>query len=152
LALGPVQEFIAAARRTRDLWFGSYLLSEISKAAALSVRHQEGTLIFPDNDDLAPGNEDVIIPNVILAELPAGDPKMIAHKAREAAIARWRQFAESVFQEYPGIEEVIRLDTWKHQIEDVVEFYAAWVPFTHETYAQQRKRLARLMAGRKQCR
>ena len=37
IAIGPVQEFIAAARRTRDLWFGSYLLSEISKAAALSV-------------------------------------------------------------------------------------------------------------------
>ena len=32
IALGPVQEFISAARRTRDLWFGSYLLSEISKA------------------------------------------------------------------------------------------------------------------------
>ncbi len=47
IALGPVQDFISAARRTRDLWFGSYLLSEISKAAARAVRKAGGELIFP---------------------------------------------------------------------------------------------------------
>ena len=35
--IGPVQEFIAAARRSRDLWFGSWLLSELSKAAARGI-------------------------------------------------------------------------------------------------------------------
>jgi len=33
-SIGPIQGFIAAARRTRDFWFGSFLLSEISRAAA----------------------------------------------------------------------------------------------------------------------
>ena len=33
-SIGPVQSFIASARRTRDLWFGSMLLSELAKAAA----------------------------------------------------------------------------------------------------------------------
>lgn len=47
LTVGPVQDFIAAARRTRDLWFRSHLLSEISKAAAKSLRDQGGKLIFP---------------------------------------------------------------------------------------------------------
>jgi hypothetical protein len=47
ISVGPVQEFIAAARRTRDLWFGSYLLSEISKAVAQSVQDHGGRLIFP---------------------------------------------------------------------------------------------------------
>ena len=37
LAVGPIQDFIAAARRTRDLWFGSHLLSEICKAAAKQI-------------------------------------------------------------------------------------------------------------------
>ncbi|MCC6552844.1 MAG: hypothetical protein IT372_07450, partial [Polyangiaceae bacterium] len=37
VTLGPVQEFIAQARRTRDLWFGSHLLSEISRAAAAEL-------------------------------------------------------------------------------------------------------------------
>ncbi|MCI5150049.1 MAG: hypothetical protein D3916_11790, partial [Candidatus Electrothrix sp. MAN1_4] len=34
LSIGPVQDFISAALRTRDLWFGSHMLSEVSKAAA----------------------------------------------------------------------------------------------------------------------
>ena len=34
IAIGPVQDFIASARRSRDLWFGSWLLSELSKTAA----------------------------------------------------------------------------------------------------------------------
>src|SRR5437763_8802454 len=58
IGVGPVQEFIASARRSRDLWFGSWLLSEISKAAAKTIRGHEGCeLIFPDIDkteDLEP--------------------------------------------------------------------------------------------------
>ncbi|OQW93521.1 MAG: hypothetical protein BWK79_10695, partial [Beggiatoa sp. IS2] len=30
VSVGPVQNFIAAARATHDLWFGSYVLSEVS--------------------------------------------------------------------------------------------------------------------------
>ncbi|VVB63950.1 CRISPR-associated protein [uncultured archaeon] len=57
LSIGPVQDFIAAARRTRDLWFGSHLLSEISKAAAKEITKSGGLLIFPD---LKEGNKDLI--------------------------------------------------------------------------------------------
>jgi len=54
VSVGPVQTFIASARRTRDLWFGSWLLSELSKAAAHEiVNNRPGNrLIFP-----APPNE-----------------------------------------------------------------------------------------------
>ncbi|MCA9981654.1 MAG: hypothetical protein KDD89_12495, partial [Anaerolineales bacterium] len=46
--IGPMQSFIAAARRTRDLWFGSWLMSELSKATAKAIEDIEGTkLIFP---------------------------------------------------------------------------------------------------------
>ena len=34
VSVGPVQGFIASARRSRDLWCGSWLLSEIAKAVA----------------------------------------------------------------------------------------------------------------------
>jgi CRISPR-associated protein Cmr2 len=42
IALGPVQDFISTARRSRDLWFGSWLLSELSKAVAheIVLRHK----------------------------------------------------------------------------------------------------------------
>ncbi len=47
VAIGPVQDFIASSRRSRDLWFGSWLLSEISRAAAEFVIEKNGELIFP---------------------------------------------------------------------------------------------------------
>jgi len=48
ITVGPVQEFIAQARRTRDLWYGSHLLSELSRAVARSLhRDPRAVLIFP---------------------------------------------------------------------------------------------------------
>ena len=47
VALGPVQDFIAAARKTRDLYAGSWVLSEISKAAALKLLDKQAEMIFP---------------------------------------------------------------------------------------------------------
>ena len=40
--VGPVQEFIASARRSRDLGFGSWLMSELSKAAAEAIVESSG--------------------------------------------------------------------------------------------------------------
>jgi CRISPR-associated protein Cmr2 len=45
--IGPVQPFIASARRTRDLYLGSTLLSELSKAAARKIAEQgDGRVYF----------------------------------------------------------------------------------------------------------
>ncbi len=150
LSVGPVQEFIAAARRTRDLWFGSYLLSEISKAAARAVQDHGGNLIFPapNAGDLERGSS-LNVANIILAEVHDRDPGIIARSAGEAARARWKEFAEKVLSTYSAI---LHKNIWMEQVDDVVEFYAAWVPFTAENYAARRQRLVRLLAGRKNCR
>lgn len=95
ISVGPVQEFIAAARRTRDLWFGSSMLSEISKAAAKAVKDAEAELIFPEpNGDLKP-DSDLSVANVILARASGDDQAMnaLAERAREAAVARFKEFA-----------------------------------------------------------
>src|SRR5579871_6186693 len=84
LSLGPVQEFIAAARKTRDLWFGSALLSEVARAAAQAVHNAGGELVFP-----APGalnNTRVSIANKIVAVLHDGiKPADVATQAKTAA-------------------------------------------------------------------
>src|SRR4051794_18679490 len=102
VAVGPVQEFIAAARRTRDLWLGSFLLSEVSKAAARAVRDHGGNLIFPapaNPADLDPGSP-LNVANIILSELHGYEPAPVAQSAREAAQGCWRQFEERTFREY----------------------------------------------------
>ena len=52
IQIGPVQEFIASARRSRDLWYGSWMLSELSKAAAKAIVDSGGQLIFPASADM----------------------------------------------------------------------------------------------------
>jgi CRISPR-associated protein Cmr2 len=149
ISVGPVQEFIAAARRTRDLWFGSYLLSEIAKAAAKSVQEQGGVLIFPHPDtDLTSGDDQVNVANVILAELPTGEPRDVAAKVKQAAQIRWLNFAGEAHREASGI---IRQDIWDDQVADVIEFYAAWVQ-RGGNYREDRQRVMRLLAGRKNLR
>lgn len=150
ISVGPVQEFIVAARRTRDLWFGSYLLSEISREVASEIsrevakaaENQGGRLIFPASLDA----ENVA--NVILAELNTGHPKAAAMQAKEAAQKRWREFAEEARGEASG---VIRTNIWEDQVADVIEFYAAWVPRS-DNYQHDRAHVMRLLAGRKNCR
>lgn len=51
LTLGPVQAFVAQARRTRDFWAGSFILSYLSSVAMAAVRQQKGEIEFPVPDD-----------------------------------------------------------------------------------------------------
>ncbi|MDH3348453.1 MAG: type III-B CRISPR-associated protein Cas10/Cmr2 [Desulfobulbaceae bacterium] len=53
-SFGPVQGFIAQARRTRDLWAGSYLLSWLAGKAMAGVIREGGAIMMPDvsNDQL----------------------------------------------------------------------------------------------------
>lgn len=155
LSIGPVQGFIAAARRTRDLWCGSLILSEISKAAAKAVGEASGLLIFPalqkGDKELEPFPEsDFNVANIILAEVPEGVvPADVATRAENAAQGRWKELAGEVKNE---AEEFIEVGRWAQQVEDVIEFYASWCPLDPNNYAASRQRVMQIMAGRKACR
>lgn len=51
LSIGPVQSFVSQARRTRDFWSGSFLLSWLSSVAMLAVEEQGGNIRFPIPDE-----------------------------------------------------------------------------------------------------
>jgi CRISPR-associated protein Cmr2 len=152
ISIGPVQNFIAAARRTRDLWFGSHLLSEISKAAARAIAEEGGKLIFPaleKNDLRLLPSEDMDafnVANIILAELQDGsDPEFLRDRAYEAAQSRWVGYARGARNE---TEKFVRGDLWNEQVNDVIAFYSAWVPLGDDEGAS-RERLMHLLSGRK---
>jgi hypothetical protein len=46
-SLGPVQEFVGKARRLRDYWTGSYLLSYLTEQAMDEVCKNGGHIVFP---------------------------------------------------------------------------------------------------------
>lgn len=166
VTIGPVQEFIAQARRTRDLWYGSHLLSEISKAAAKAVQDGGGELVFPATDkpaDLDPSDQPfdtndqpvLNVANKILAELPDGvDPEGLARAAREAALDRWRRIADCVRRRCAGLLADLPDGVWEEQIATLLEFYAAWAPIgdTQDGYRQALDAVEDAVAGRKSLR
>ncbi len=149
ISIGPVQKFISAARRTRDLWFGSNVLSEISKAAARSIADNGGQMIFPAPGAASDLNVDsaLNVANVILAELKTSDPKHLADMAQAAAQSCWLAYAADARRKAGN---AVHDDIWKDQVNDVLEFNAAWVKSSGQ-YKGDRARLMRLLAGRKQC-
>jgi CRISPR-associated protein Cmr2 len=155
ISIGPVQGFISAARRTRDLWFGSYLLSEISKAAAKAVKDKGGDLIFPNWSGLSPeqiDSEECSAANVILAEIDdEKHAENASRAAREAAEAKWLEFVEEAFA---VLRHYVMKDAWECQKNGVIEFYSAWSPFgeSSNSYPEARKNASRLLAGRKNIR
>lgn len=48
--LSPVQGFVSQARRTRDFWAGSFILSWLSSTAIASIQKQGGEIQFPVPD------------------------------------------------------------------------------------------------------
>ena len=160
LSIGPVQGFITAARRTRDLWFGSHLLSEISKAAAKKISDKDGELIFPSlkKEKLLPSNlpDAPNVANIILAELDEGqDPRELDQQVKDAAQGEWMQYAKGAKWLAENDSEGFKVSSlWEYQVNDVLEFYSAWLQVSGDDsrYKMERKRLMRLLAGRKSIR
>lgn len=95
-SLGPVQAFIAQARRVADLWAGSDLLSHLVTASFGPLSQAGGTLVFPAADLKAPSEG---FPNRFVAELPLENAELVARKMEEAVRAEWNlRVAEAVAQ------------------------------------------------------
>lgn len=151
LSLGPVQGFIAAARRSRDLWGGSWLLSEISKAAAKALRDGGARLIFPAPDsDLMPGSE-FSVGNKVQAVVALADDeevRQLAAVASEAARRRFREIAEGARNQLQA-GKALREDIWSAQIDDYVEAFAAWARINQAGYGEAAVRAGEALAARK---
>jgi CRISPR-associated protein Cmr2 len=147
IAIGPVQDFIAAARRCRDLWYGSQLLSELSKAAALSLQKHGATLIFPapkSPDELAEDSPFTVV-NKLLASVQTEHMDGLIAEVRQAVMDRLQVAADLREMKLRGL--VVKDAQYRDQLRDLVEFNAAWVP--EGEYKQSRSRVEELLAARK---
>src|SRR4028119_921975 len=136
IAIGPVQDFIASARRCRDLWFGSWLLSELSKAIGFEmVRACDfQALVFPgvsSVDALLAGSE-TSVANKIVVRLPDGmAPADVAERARTALAKRLKQVCDKAFDRIHDHVEghpYFKEDRARLQIDELIEFLWASAP------------------------
>ncbi|NTW00343.1 MAG: type III-B CRISPR-associated protein Cas10/Cmr2 [Oscillochloris sp.] len=138
-SIGPVQSFIASARRTRDLWFGSWMLSELSRAAAQAVVDNPKDLIFPAN--LQAEN----VANKIVARINQ-EPRQVGEKVKAAVRERLNTIWEEAHKQIK--DELIDAQAVKQQIDALVECVWAAVPLD-DNYHDARARLEALLAARK---
>lgn len=129
LSFGPVQSFIASARRSRDLWAGSFILSEIARAAGRALLNAGAELIYPAPSRVMRTNPDEAsnLSNVLLAHLPAGmDPRTLAAQAIDAARGWLKQQSLTALGEWQKAGVSVREALWHLQVDDALEAYAAW--------------------------
>ena len=165
LSLGPVQSLIGAARRTRDLWCGSWLLSEAARAAARVLHEwQPGCLIFPcpENPDFdlkpqdRPGDA-ANIANILRAEISAAEDsavRALCERAKSAAVSRLAELGDTARGELEKMKRPVRSEVWRAQIDDILEGFAAWVSVTRngDEYGTASEQLGRVLAARKSTR
>ncbi len=129
LSVGPVQSFIAAARRSRDLWSGSWLLSELSKACALALHQKGADLIFPaitNESDLQAGSP-FSVGNKIQAVVTAENTQSLTEIIEQAKVATKDRFIEEADKALDKIgKSNIRADIWQQQKGDYTEIQSAW--------------------------
>lgn len=154
LSIGPVQSMIASARRNRDLWSGSWLLSELAKAGAKVLYETTGVeLIFPhiQNADFLQANSDFSVGNKLQAVIKENNPaevEGIIQKVKTAVLNRFRQEAQSVFNRLKNQND-IRKDIWYSQIEDFVEVQSAWAKIVDGEYTNAIALASKVLAARK---
>ncbi len=92
--IGPVQPFIAQARKTRDLWLGSFLLSTLMEAA---LSRLGGALVFPANRKIEGNIAD--LPNKFVALFETAEQaQQEAKNAQSRLEARWKEIADEVWR------------------------------------------------------
>ena len=138
ISLGPVQDFIAAARRTRDLQAGSELLSEVANAAAKALAEAGAELIFPASTATPAANK-------LVALIPSGTAEAMTAGVKDAGTAVLTRAWSDLAAKYSA---VLDSDLAHHQLATFLEVAAAAVPSTGN-YTADRKACEALLNGRK---
>jgi len=122
-SLGPVQTFIAQARKTRDLWLGSLLLSKLMEAAMERV---EGEFIFPATQHVENTPD---LPNKYVAIFDSLEKAQEAVELSKKGIRRlWDTIRGDVWQtivkDYADTETIA---IWQRQSDPDAFFEFFWV-------------------------
>ena len=160
VTLGPIQDFIAAARRCRDLWFGSWLLSELSKATARAMAEECGidALVFPgvshwkQLEPPSPTSKPNSVANKIVVRVPDGkDPASVAQRGEAGMRQRLKSLRDEAFKHIHG-DRFLR-ERAEQQVDDLIEI--TWVSAPESGpggYAAARDAAESLLAVRKNTR
>ena len=150
-SLGPVQPFIAQARKTRDLWVGSLLIANLMQAAMKDVPKE--AFIFPAEQKVKDIPD---IPNkyvALFADLDAA--QQAAKQSRENVKEHWAKIGQAVWRKVIADYADEQTESiWKRQInfETLFEVYWAITEEGEKKYKDWLEETEQLLAARKRLR
>jgi len=128
-SLGPVQTFIEQARKTRDLWLGSYLLSKLIEAAMEEVKKAVpgAEFVFPTERRVSKDISD--LPNKYIAIFNKQEDAEEAAKISEKQIVqRWNAVCAAVWEGIvKGHDTAETRAIWGRQTNPETLFEIFWV-------------------------
>lgn len=167
--IGPVQGFIAAARKTRDLWMGSFLLSYLTWHAIKVIAerlgpdhvlfpsllgqplvdfwlaHEKGVPIEKSSTDQFDQLRLATLPNRFFAVVPAEQAEELARQAKDAVREEWQRLAEKVWQEICQRVSEFAKPIWDRQLAQFPEVY--WAIYEWDETPQKIAELFRRLTG-----
>lgn len=125
-SLGPVQSFIAQARKTRDLWLGSFLLSTLMEAGMQGT--DKAAFVFPSKQTIDGRIPD--LPNKFIATFDTVDEAKACVERTEKQIKdAWQSMCKDVWdriiQRHPDQNKTTR-DIWTSQTNPDTLFEIFW--------------------------
>ncbi len=150
-SLGPVQSFIAEARRTHDLWAGSKILVDVTRAAIATIDPAGKNLVFPAHVE---AHKQKSIPNVFAMLVPFDNAEQLAQAAREAAQKKLREIAQEALKRLSGVSPDEVFDKiWNRQLERHLECnWVACKSIAGESHGKWYERARRALEARKRTR
>lgn len=139
ISIGPVQEFIAAARRTRDFAFGSFLLAQLARTATKIIQPHAKPIVFPAAPEADAANKILYIHDSSIAV-----PVLMEEVDRALRALVETEIRRIVADKRLPEESILRAVA---QARDVVEFY--WASATHDTYPEAYRDAEAGLAARK---
>jgi CRISPR-associated protein Cmr2 len=169
--IGPVQSFIEQARKTRDLYAGSQILSELTHEAmnGVSEQNRANSFVFPS----ILSKDSASKPNRFLATIITDDIQKFGEKIETVVRTKWAQLAIESFhsaglsQNPPILDEALIADLSKkscleliamqssianRQISEFPDIYWAAISYDGVDYSSNLKRLEQLLGGVKNVR
>ncbi|PLV57157.1 type III-B CRISPR-associated protein Cas10/Cmr2 [Thermotoga sp. SG1] len=153
VAIGPVQEIISQARKARDLWAGSYLLSYLIYAAIETVGKKYGfdSIISPylrgnyfvektlndmgvylGNYCPVPSNESVAsLPNLFVAIVPESEVKCILEDCEKSIKDRWKELTDKTKEKLKKYKYTFNEESFNCQVGLFPDIQTASVSFSN---------------------
>lgn len=157
--IGPVQSFIAQARKTQDLYAGSQILSDLIRWGMHAFENlsqiggEKPTFIFPkeytdsnhENQGFSRSN-----PNRFLAITEVQDVEELGKTVEAAVRERFRTTATTTFEQtFSGLTKP---QGFCEQIEQFLEVYWVAVPYTKENYKENYRQIEKYLGAVKHVR